>query len=404
MPSRVSGLTFRDRVAARPDGKLVFRCTGTGHKPITRTVEGTRKLKALIADHDREYHENDATAADAPRHEPLGPLLKRYLDDRELQWRDNVIREDTLDYYRDRAEALLSVWPRSKNTAALTQEDVNSYVAVRREGRRGKSRRDARAAIRRDLEFLRTVVIWAGIAPKWKVPSRKAVGAPVRPKPKRQPSAEELSAFLNALPLGSVVRGFVIAKLFTGLRDEELYAANVGDVVRNADGSGALPYRERAKQSEEMRTAVLLPIVMEAIAPLMAGQTPETPLFRLRGRRLAKQRLRYPLVKASETAGIDPPITSTSFLRARYATLAFDILGARIGLVSQSLEHRNTATTERHYLDHTRDKSRIKQLVSRAVEKAVTGRKSATGASKTPPKSGTILSNVLKRLKQARDS
>lgn len=399
MPS-LSGLTFKDRVAQRPDGKLVFRCTGAGHRPITKTVASQRELKAVIADHDREHHEEREARAATPKVKLLGESLDRYRFEHDQDLANGIITEKTHQFYMDRQKGLLSVWPRSLNLAALTQERIDEFVAVRGSRKLGKSRMVPRAAIRKDLEYLRSLCVWRAVAMEWAVPSRRKVKAPNRPKAKVQPPLEQVLAWIAAMPAGSAAHAFSVTKFLTGLRDVELYAANVEDVDWD---EGRLRYRERAKQSGEMRTAILLPTVITALRAHVGDRT-SGPLFLLRGRRLADTRLRYPLRKASIDAGITPPIERTAFLRGRFGTLALDALQGKIGLVSQAMEHAHISTTERFYVDRERDKSPIKRRVAKAVERRAYGRTNEPGNSKKAPKSATLLSNLLKKKADLSDS
>lgn len=159
---------------------------------------------------------------------------------------------------------------------------------------------------------------------------------------------EQLVAFLEAMPLGSVERTAAELVLRTGAREAEVLRLRREDVDLEM-GRVFLAARKRglklpARPISPGLAAVLRPYLatLPDIAP--AG----TPLLALDGRPLAAGSLRKRLAAASQRAGLAKPIGGLGWLRNQTATLAIEA-GLPVEVARRALGHETSATTERHY-------------------------------------------------------
>lgn len=159
---------------------------------------------------------------------------------------------------------------------------------------------------------------------------------------------EQLVAFLEAMPLGSVERTAAELVLRTGAREAEVLRLRREDVDLES-GRVLLAARKRglklpARPISPGLAAVLQPYLatLPHIAP--AG----TPLLTIEGRPLAAGSLRKRLAAASQRAGLAKPIGGLGWLRNQTATLAIEA-GLPVEVARRALGHETSSTTERHY-------------------------------------------------------
>lgn len=261
------GLAFRDRIAT--DGtRWYFRCQSGGHQ-----ARASRRTRALIEDarhdHDEEFHR--PTGVDEPS-PPLGEILTRYARELERRGSKREISPKTVRYYRDMIAALsrtLALDP-ARQASSFTLLDIQAALEEWRETSSSEG-----ALLRKRVGTLRTILLWAGVAPAWPVPEIA--------QKRRAPciyTEEQLDRFEAELPLGSVERAVFIAKRETVMRDVELAELRVGDVDR---GRRLIRYTLHAKRARYPHAFPLSPRLARELAPLIEGRAPDEPLFTIEG-------------------------------------------------------------------------------------------------------------------------
>lgn len=348
-----AGLRFTDR-RAEDDSGAYFDCARSGHPPgqsrVRKAFVRSVDRETYITRHDALYHDELLAAQLGISRSPyLGDTVADFMQHiRDLE-RDGKRDSKTVKYYAGICDKLIEHFGYDTPLDSIGRKAGLDYAKRRKKS--GSTSQGARFV--KELKVVRRLQKFAGISVVWDVPTDDI--SPVH----RQREAIDLGDirdFLRAMHAGSVERAFAFTKFVTMLRNEELYAANVGDV--NLD-SQRLDYFLRNKQTGEKERHVthLPPELVEILRPL-TGRKPSAPLFHLNGRRLDESSLRKRFLRASERAtaarrkiDADAPaveIMSIGQFRHEAATIAMDELDSTKA-VSDHLDHKDERTTRRHY-------------------------------------------------------
>lgn len=349
-------LVFRDRVAEDGD-RFYFDCyRAAEHPPETPRI---RVSFASRSDRDRYVTRHDALHHDellarqlgVPKASPaLGDVISAFLQQLDLRWRRKEADIRTVDYYRQACRRLLGHFGPHIAVNAIDSPAIIAYVDARRLASASEG-----ALIQKDVKALGTVFRDRGFVPQW-VLRRGAIRVKHRDPEETAIDPEELVWFVRAMPPDSLERDFTVFKLATMIRNEEMYAADVGDVdlqVRE------LEYFLRNKQGEmERHVSYLSDPALEIARRRCAGRPRKAPLFELQGRRLAQSSLRKRFIAASARAtkarrkenpdAQEIRITAVGKLRELGSTTAQDKLGGA-HQVAGHLKHRSESTTRKHY-------------------------------------------------------
>jgi integrase len=156
---------------------------------------------------------------------------------------------------------------------------------------------------------------------------------------------EETRALLAALPWGSPERAVAEIMVLTAGRLREVLRLRAGDV------EGAI-LRMRSFKGKEVavRDHPITPRLRAVLASVLPPDSPpERHVILLNGRPPKEEAsFRKRLLRASERAGIVPPVGGLAWLRNAALTALVEG-GAPIEVVSRIAGHASVKTTERHY-------------------------------------------------------
>jgi integrase len=349
-------LRLRDRIGKDAAGVHYFVCQKRGHKRLMLRFAHKRDAETARAQHDTFFHTiagRVLASQGIGRVHALGPLVDTFLDEKSRK------HPATLSHYRNHTNFLLRHFGPARIVEEIDQEAVDRFVAWRL-----KHTATGGAAAIKDLVTLGTMLRSKGIPVHWRVkhgdiePERSV---------RRSLDRGHLRRFLQALPIGSQERGFVLLKLRTAIRDVEGFDLRCRDVDIPA-ACIRFPLRSK-RHAGRVHTFPIGADVIAALAPLMAGKGPDDYVFSLRRSKLTKASLRVRFRRASERAGIEPPICGVGQLRHEMITLAKQKLGLKA--VSEAIGHRSQATTWLYLLDD--GDMETKRKMEQALAEAISG-------------------------------
>jgi integrase len=349
-------LRLRDRIGKDSAGGHYFICQRRGHKRLVRKFAHRRDAEVARAQHDTFFHTiagRVLASQGIGRIHYLGPLVDEFLEAKSRK------HPATLSHYRNHSNFLLRHFGPARIVEEIDQEAVDRFVAWRL-----KHTATGGAAAIKDLVTLGTMLRSKGIPVHWRVKH----GDIAAERREREPFGDHrIRAFFGALSDGSLERAFVLLKMRSAIRDVELFDLRWKDV--DADG-GCIRFPLRSKRhTGRVHTFPVSPDVIAALAPLMAGKGPDDYVFSLRRNKLTKASLRVRFRRASERAGIEPPICGVGQLRHEMITLAKQKLGLKA--VSEAIGHRSQATTWLYLLDD--GDMETKRKMEQALAEAISG-------------------------------
>lgn len=366
-----SKLRFRER-RAEQSGRHFFDCTRRGHAPgeprTRKAFASHRARETYITRHDALYHDRLlANRLGVDFGPTLDVAVKAFLAHIERLHAEGKRDHKTVTYYSGICAKLLEHFGDDTLLATIGRRAGLAYAKLRKDG--GSSSKGERFV--KELKVVRRLQKFMDVPVAWEIPRDDI--APVHEE--REPiGLDDIRDFLRAMKPESVEYAFATTKLITMLRNEELYAADVGDVHGDT-----LTYRLRNKQTGGKITRVTF--LPERLAVLLAGwvkgRAASAPLFHIEGRRLSPASLRKRFLRASERAtkatGRAVAISSVGQFRHEGSTLAHDEL-ATIAPISEQLGHTTEATFQRHYKLRQRKKQLAQsQTVTETVEKKLGG-------------------------------
>jgi integrase len=296
----------------------------------------------------------------------LDTVIRDFLSAHDDRARAGTLAQGTVDHYYQCSDGW-RIWLReerldSLEAADLTDSHVQRYIAWRlgRKLTKKASRLPSDVQVRKDLTQLRRVLSWAGIERRWSIPRtlRRNKGG------KRIITPDQLFAFLDAMPEGSLERTLAEVGIATGMRPSDIDALELGSVD--------LESRIFRLVTKKDRKVLVIPFEDHLARHLglwlerrMATVT-HSKLFHLAGRPVDRHTVRGRFRKASKAAGIEPPLEFVGSLRNALVAYLRDE-GASWDDLSDFLGHTNVRTTRdyaRAYVSLKR-----KREVARQVEK-----------------------------------
>lgn len=361
---RAEMLQSADRISKLADGQFVFRCQRRPHGQITSTHGSKGDAQIARAQHDLDWH-----AGSLPEHVKTRlreeVTLSGAIDD-FLNYFSALVAlrkksDSTLKDYTDRASRLLAGFPSAMRLESISPAAVQTYVVRRlttgtKRSTDGAEVRTRGDRVLKELKFLVMLGERNRIRFDWDI---DRVMSDVQPEERERHrySREEVQAFIaNLDPLAA---DYVTVKLYTGLRDSELIALNVGDVDLR---SRRITYLCRKRRPWTRLQAVvpdeLVPVLERCMSTRHrkrkhgeewpVRKMPDAPLFDMWGRRLQNTSLRKRFISASAAAKIDPPIESVSIIRHVIFT---ELLTEKASVrdVAKFAGHTTTKMIEQHY-------------------------------------------------------
>jgi hypothetical protein len=347
-------LKLRDRIGKDSAGGHYFICQRRGHKRLVRKFAHRRDAEVARAQHDTFFHTvaGRVLANHIGRIHYLGPLVDEFLEAKSRK------HPATLSHYRNHSNFLLRHFGPSCVVEEIDQDAVDAFVRWRL-----KHTETGGAAAIKDLVTLGTMLRSKGIPVHWRI---KHGDIAAKRRERIPMERARIKAFLGALAGGSPERAFVLLKLRTAIRDVEAFDLRCGDV----DSHGFIRFPLRSKRrSGRVHVFPIGADVIAALEPLMRGKGPDDYVFSLRRSKLTKASLRVRFRRASERAGIDPPICGVGQLRHEMITLAKQKLGLQA--VSEAIGHRSQATTWLYLLDD--GDMETKRKMEQALAEAISG-------------------------------
>jgi hypothetical protein len=369
-------LHFIERHAMRA-GKHYFQCTRKNHpvgrKKIRKRFSNRADYARYVVRHDARFHDRDLARQLGIAISPtIGELVTAFLDRLEARWRAGEVDPKTIDYYRTICRHILRHLGDHTESDRIDSAAIMRYVDARRlEDPASGKQKTAGARIRKEVSALGTIFRDSGIPVTWSL-RRDAIRSPK--KTRKEIGVDLIRLFIAAMKPASCEWKFCVVKFSTALRNEELYAANVGDVDL---AEKVLVYQLRNKQGEHVEhAAVLNDLAAAAIASLVTGRLPDAPLFTVGGRRLTYTTLRKRFLRASERATetlrkTHPAaeaisITAVGSFRREAGSAVMEELQSTYP-VTEHFGHRTEQTTRKHYkitrrpevLDHSREFARV---------------------------------------------
>jgi site-specific recombinase XerD len=348
-------LRLRDRIGKDAAGVHYFVCQKRGHKRLMLRFTHKRDAETARAQHDTFFHTvagRVLASQGIGRVHALGPLVDTFLDEKSRK------HPATLSHYRNHTNFLLRHFGPARIVEEIDQEAVDRFVAWRL-----KHTATGGAAAIKDLVTLGTMLRSKGIPVHWRI---KHGDIAAKRRERIPMERARIKAFLGALAGGSPERAFVLLKLRTAIRDVEAFDLRCGDV----DSHGFIRFPLRSKRrSGRVHVFPIGADVIAALAPLMAGKGPDDYVFSLRRNKLTKASLRVRFRRASERAGIEPPICGVGQIRHEMITLAKQKLGLKA--VSEAIGHRSQATTWLYLLDD--GDMETKRKMEQALADAISG-------------------------------
>jgi hypothetical protein len=356
-----SGLKFQNRYAFL-NGAHFFDCYRAAEHPddrprVRESFTSKSDWETYVTRHDAMYHDPLLAARLGIAHQTkvLGELVGDFLERLDKRWRDGDADLKTVDFYRKICRRILQHFGAERAIDTIGSPDIVTYVDARL-----KASQSGGALIKKEVSALGTIYRDNGYSPPW-VMRRGAIKTKAR---QRTPiETNTLLLFLRAMPAESLERDFCVLKFSTMLRNEELYAADVGDVnVKKRE----LEYRLRNKQGEIVQhVAYLNDAALEVVARRVAGRMKNQPLFELDGRRLTYTSLRKRFLRASTVATAEirktkkkaPAIniTAVGSFRSKAITEAVDAL-QNVHSITAHLHHQTESTTRKNYYRPDRKK------------------------------------------------
>lgn len=194
-------------------------------------------------------------------------------------------------------------------------------------------------------------------------------------------SASEAKTLLDSLddPVGIIqLRDsiFINLKLYTGVRDIEIYRANVDDVKEQKDKM-VLVVQRKGHQAKSDKEFVVLNKQLHELISLYVISTKNrisdkygSPLFvthgnnqRTNGRRITRRQICRAITKKLKAVGLKKGKVVGHSLRHAFATRAIE-QGIKIEKIQQILGHRDPATTYRYLVTMDRYKNPVEEQIN----------------------------------------
>lgn len=193
-------------------------------------------------------------------------------------------------------------------------------------------------------------------------------------------SSGEAKTLLDSLDYSNIINLrdaiFINLKLYTGVRDIELYRANIDDVKLQKDKMVLLVQRKGYQAKSEKEFVVLTKPLYEMINTYIVSAKNRisdkygTPLFvshgnndKINGKRLVRRQICRVITKKLKAVGLKKGKVVGHSLRHTFATRAIE-QGIKIEKVQQILGHADPSTTYRYLVTMDRYKNPIEEQIN----------------------------------------
>lgn len=236
-------------------------------------------------------------------------MINEFLGEHEERIRNGTLGQQTFSTYYTQLLPIKKWLVEGLRRPNLSADELDDRLVERyigwRQGRRlsEKARRPASdVQVRKDLLQLRHVYLWAGLEQRWSIPRklRRSKGG------KRILAPEQLFAFLDAMPEGSLERTVAELAIATGMRPGDLFAMKSDQI----DLENRLIHFQ-ARKTQRQQTVPFGEDLEKHLRAWMSQQEVRPihgRLLHLGGRPLTSNTLRKRFRRASEEVGIEPPI------------------------------------------------------------------------------------------------
>jgi len=352
-------LRYVDRHATKGK-KHYFQCTRSKEHPpehpkVRASFPTKKDFDSYVTRHDATFHDQGLARHLGIRRSPrLIALVTTFLERMDARWRAGEADPKTLTFYKDVSRKLLKHLGEETETDAIDSAMIMRYVDARRAEPAQKGNiQTSGSRIRKEVSALGTIFRDSGEPIRWAL-RRDAIKAAKKPRP--DIGVETIRMFIAAMNPKSIEWKFCVVKFSTAMRNEELFAANVGDVDLS---ERALVYRLRNKRGERKEHAAYLnDVAAGALASLVKRRRADAPLFTLEGRRLQKTSLRVRLRHASERATAELrkknpkasaiEIEAVGMFRREAGSAVMEELQSTYA-VTEHFAHTTEGTTRKHY-------------------------------------------------------
>ena len=361
-------LKFKDRIAADPNGGYWFQCA-RGHR-VRKHFKFQADAKAFRATHDATSHSpllRQLGIHQSRGAHRLDEVIRERLE--QLEQLESIEKRDskTLKYYRDCFGWLVKFFGAAATLEGISQEEIYRYILWR--SRVSNTQGDR---TKKDLRALAMLYRKNRVVRNWEIPLEDL--RPAR-RAKRVYTPEEIRMFVAALPKGSLERAFVVTKIRTYMRNEEIYNLRVENVDLEALEIRFFLRNKSVFGDAKFHIQPITDDLKAEIAPFVDGKGREELVYELRGRKLGESSLRKRLLAASrrmnkkrEELGLEPlpAITALKDLRTTGITLATGVTG-NIKAVSEFVGHERVSTTEIYKVLTDQERKAMRQLAEAAA-------------------------------------
>jgi hypothetical protein len=332
---RPAGIKYQNRISTEAvDGWWWFRCQ-RGHSETKRFKHKgdavTWRTKHDAAFHTEMLRELGIRAAFV--NPTLEEVCEAFLEDIRALEAQGSRSDKTTEYYEGIVGFLYEHLGRTSFVADINSRAGALYYVRQRKGQ-------GRARTWKHLRALQTILAHAEIAVNWKIPT-DAIKPELSHRELTPLSPEEIKAFFAHMKPESDERDYALAKLRLGLRGVELRKLKVGDYDVEEK---LLRFVLHAKRKTFQHLQAVPSDTAAMIERRIEGKPPQALIFTCDGRPILDSSFRKRYLRASEAAGIDPPVGSID-QRFRHEHLTAGVDSNDPFAVMKAIGHRTIATT-----------------------------------------------------------
>ncbi|HVS03068.1 MAG TPA: site-specific integrase [Thermoanaerobaculia bacterium] len=342
------------------------------NKNITRLPSGNwqarvringKRVKETFATLEQAVQFRDAVELDAKlrkhglpgliRARPaLVAIIRDFLEAHELRVRAKTLADGTLLSYHQRTAGVVQWVTQELRLPGLCADEVDDGLVARyigwRVGRKlGKkaTRVPTKVMVRKDLGLLSRIYRWAGVERRWSIPRN----LPRSHGGKRVLEPEQVFAFLDAMPVGSLERTVAEHAIATGMRPSDIFATREDQIDLE---EGLLRF-----VAQKTGKVQVIPFGEDLVEHFRAWRRSRPPavsglLYHVQGRKVTASTLRKRFRRAATAAKIDPPLEYIGGARNALISWLLDA-GESPYAVAAMVGHEDLRTTmgyQRRYL------------------------------------------------------
>lgn len=369
---------FTDRLGRLADGQWMFRCKRSPHKEHVRTFATRIDAEEARTLHDAQFHTTEGSEARAQRKSrSLKEAHEKLIKHLEAMQKS----PDTIRDYDARYKELASFFGENRKIETIDFDSVRAFTQHRlrtphRTGFYGQRLLKTNGhRVHRDVQHLERLAKQSRIPLDWstKLDFREDLKA-LADDAKRVPviaSPKQILKFIENLH--GIPRALVITKVFTLMRNAELWKLRVKDVNLATE---RIKYIACAKRKKFPVVAILTPELKAVLAPIVAVKGPDDYVFTYKGRKLNQESYNGEFKAASAAAeilrdgGEGGPSDVIGWIRPSVMTALRPHAG--IDAVSKFANHSSVDVTEQFY-DLNKDAIELKTEAVKGVRKMLRG-------------------------------